>query len=80
MKILVVKSSDGDVYFRADRNAYHVAAAEFAAQQVCVNDTARWSADDIVAVRSQVEARDYKALESVLVKIGAIREQTLRSE
>lgn len=76
MRIIVVRTCDGDVYFRG--LAKHE-AAELAAQQVCVNDIGRWDQDAVCAMRTQVELRDPEGLFRVGLAIGVIRWAEVRN-
>ena len=73
MKILVVRTCDGDMYYRKSQ---WKAATEMSAQQVCVNDLSRWESDDLMKVRTQAELKpgNHKGLYEACLSIRAIYE------
>ena len=78
MRILVVKTADGDAYFN-NRNANKVKASDMAAQQVLLNNASAWDEEDRESVQECVDNRDYGKLYKTLLSIGAIREADVQS-
>lgn len=78
MKIIVVKTCDGDIYYPDQRQADRVRAANAAAEQVLENDMGRYSLEDREAVQAAKTDRDARRLWSALVDARAVRVEELR--
>ncbi len=77
MKILVVKTCDGDCYFTNKRGS-KVKASDMAAEQVLFNDLNRWHEEVRAAVQECVDNGDYGKLYKVLVEFEVITEVEVR--
>lgn len=73
MKIIVVKTCDGDVYFRHDRPISKNRAIQMAVEQVLENDLNRYSEEDRQEVRKAVASKLFVYKWEALVDVGAIR-------
>lgn len=73
-EIIVVKTCDGDVYFKANKTQRSL-AVDLAARQVTTNDLASYDEEDREAVREARYRRDWPALYKLLIECGAIKER-----
>lgn len=73
MKIIVVKTCDGDIYYSYHRSASKDAAVRMAVDQVLNNDLSRYSSEDRVAIRKARQTGIFTNQWDELWRIGAIR-------
>ncbi len=78
MKIIVVKTCDGDVYFRGDRNASKSKAMDMATNQVLNYDLSGYCQEDVSQVKIAKDGQNWTNLWKALMNCGAIRENTLQ--
>lgn len=76
MKIYVVKTCDGDMYYPTSRNAFKFKAIEMAVQQILHNDLSSWDEESREEVQAAWDNKDYKKLFSILTNMRAIIEAT----
>lgn len=74
MKILVIKTCDGDVYYGTARNKTVNEGLMLAADQVINNDLDRYSQEDRERVRIALASGNAKVLRDTLTDVGAVRE------
>lgn len=79
MKILVVKTCDGDVYYREDRRSSRARAVELAAIQILDYGVGDLTEEDRAIVKADAENDSHEHLFNFLVEEGAIRVEELRS-
>lgn len=79
MNVYIVKTGDGPVYFRGDRNAYKYKAIDLAYDMVMVLDSLRYSGKDTENVKA-AKAKGYGPLEKALRDCYALDVQPLLTE
>ena len=78
MQILVVKTCDGPVYFRATRNASKRRAWLLGFEQVTDNDLGRYDPEDVARVREAHASGSLAKLADALADCGAVRTESVR--
>ncbi len=78
MAILVVKTSDGDLYFDGSRERYRSKASDLALEQVLVSRRDDFSEEEIASVEAANRA-GWRKLYAALVDVGAIKEREFQT-